>query len=335
MPSSGSPKAHVRDITIANSDPEDLLDQHVLYFLRHHPKEARRHTLERLEAGVYQIDGHKVDVEWQHAAEAGQPGHLVVVDGPLRQPFADYLENNDTNAEYSTHMIARTSALHHVPKEARMTFDDTNKKYTRLEAMKVAKEQASIREKAADYTKEGRLVPDELVRRYNKALRQKLSQARARAAQDSPSLRHGRSEPPAPREPVPATAEPSGVQQQQPAPAPANVEAESLCAAPTVALMAHRGISLNGLPSCMHPQQAALGPFSVGISRSWSGTNMPASGGSPTLAPPRLKMPPGVAMPAPLGQVAATSSPMASVHVPAGPLPPHLALAKTPLGYYR
>lgn len=324
----------MRDITVANSDPEDLLDQHVLYFLRHHPKEARRHTLERLEAGVYQIDGHKVDIEWQHAPEPGQPGHLVVVDGPLRQPFADYLENSDSNAEYSTHMIAKTSALHHVPKEARMTFDDTNKKYTRLEAMKVAKEQASIREKAADYTKEGRLVPDELVRRYNKALRQKLSQSRARAAlQDSPTLRHGRSEPPAPREPVPAPPEPSGVQ-QQPAPAPANAEADtSLCAPPpTVALMAHRGISLNGLPSSMLSQQATLGgPFSVGISRSWSGTNMPASGGSPTLAPPRLKMPPGVAMPAPLGQVAATGSPMASVHVPsAGPQPPHLALAMTP-----
>lgn len=333
MTSSNSPKAHVREI--ANSDPEDLLDQHVLYFLRHHPKAARRRTLERLEAGVYHIDGHKVEIEWQHAAEPGQPGHLVVVDGPLRQPFADYLQNNDSNAEYSTHMIAKTSALHHVPREARMTFDDTNKKYTRLEAMKVAKEQASIREKAADYTKEGRQVPDELVRRYNKALRQKLSQSRARASQDSPSLRHGRSEPPGPREPVAPVAEPSGVQ-QQPAPAPANVEAESLCTPPTVALMAHRGISLNGLPSCMHPQQAAAGPFAVGISRSWSGTNMPASRGCPALAPPRLAMPPGVAMPAPLGQVAAAGSPMASVHVPsAGPQPPHLALALTPVGYFR
>jgi len=327
----------VRDI--ANSDPEeDLLDQHVHYFLRHNPKEGRRHTLERLEAGVYQIDGHKVEIEWQHAADPGQPGHLVVVDGPLRQPFADYLRNSDANAEYTTHMIAKTSALHHVPREARMTFDDTNKKYSRLEAMKVAKEQASIREKAADYTKEGRLVPDELVRRYNKVLRQKLSQSKARAAQDSPPLRHGRSEPAAPREPVAPVAEPSGLQ-PQPVPAPSNVEAESLCTPPTLALMAHRGISLNGLPSCMNPQhdmRAAASPFSVGISRSWSGTNMPASGGSPTLAPPRLAMPPGVAMPAPLGQVAATSSPMASVHVSsAGPQPPHLALALTPVGYFR
>merc|ERR1712072_1490282 len=40
--------------------------------------------------------------------------------------------------------------------------------------MKVAKEQASIREEAADYQKSGQVVPDHLIKKYNKALRQKL-----------------------------------------------------------------------------------------------------------------------------------------------------------------
>lgn len=38
------------------------------------------------------------------------------------------------------------------------SFQDTHKVYSRLEAMKVAKEQALVRERAADYTKDGREV---------------------------------------------------------------------------------------------------------------------------------------------------------------------------------
>lgn len=159
---------------LATPDQEDLIHQHVLYYLRQHPQQARLHSLRRLSAGCYDLDGHEVDIDWQHHPEVGRPGHLVVVDGPLRQPFADYLAMSEANAEYDTHTIAKTSALHHVPRERRMTFDDTDNKYTRLEAMKVAKEQANIREKAADYTKEGRQVPVELVKKYNKSLEQKL-----------------------------------------------------------------------------------------------------------------------------------------------------------------
>jgi len=277
----------------------------------------------RRELGVYEIDGHQVEIEWQHAAEPGQPGHLVVVDGPMRQPFADYLAMSEANAEYDTYTIAKTSALHHVPKERRMTFDDTHKKYTRLEAMKVAKEQASIREKAADYTKDGKEVPDELVRKYNKALRQKLRHGRAR--EDSPPARKERSEPAAKPDPAQAA--------QQAAPEP-------VCPPPVVALMAHRGISLNGLPSYMPPQPSVATAF-AGISRSWSGTNMPSST-TPSLgaAPSNFFAMPGVAVPAQVGQVAGTS-PMASVCLcPTGPPPQpqqHAAVAVTavPVGYYR
>lgn len=299
-----------------------MLDQHVRYYLRHHPQEAQRHMVVRRDIGVYEIDGHQVEIEWQHAPEPGQPGHLVVVDGPMRQPFADYLEMGEKNAEYDTHAIAKTSALHHVPKERRMTFDDTHKKYTRLEAMKVAKEQASIREKAADYTRDGRQVPDELVRKYNKALRQKL-RGKVRD-EESPPARSGR------REPAPsASGKPDAAAvQQQPVPEPA-------CGPPVVALMAHRGISLNGLPSYMPPQAAAFS----GISRSWSGTNMQGPGMPPALAPPALFAVPGMAVPAQVAQVTGTS-PMASVCLcPAGSSaqqPQHaVAVAAVPVGYYR
>jgi len=55
--------------------------------------------------------------------------------------------------------------------------------YSRLEAMKVAKEQALVREKAAEYARGGMLVPqDELMNKYNKTISQKLGEKRQRAA---------------------------------------------------------------------------------------------------------------------------------------------------------
>jgi len=255
-----------------------------------------------------------VEIEWQYNTVPGQPGHLVVVDGPMRQPFADYLEMNEYNVEYDTHTIEKTSALHHVPKERRMTFDDTHKKYTRLEAMKVAKEQASIREKAADYTKDGKEVPDDLVRKYNKALRQKLRGGRAR--EDSPKL------PPPPRERgEPAT---SSAARPEPMHLPSQVPPEPYCPppVPVVALMAHRGISLNGVPSYLPPSAYA------GISRSWSGTNMPPNTTAVPvgMAPSNYVAIPGVAVPSPVGM--AGVSPMANVS-------PAIAVTAVPVGYYR
>lgn len=289
---------------------QDLLEQHVRYFLRQNPKEGSKHSVIRIDTGLYQIDGQEVEVEWQHADTPGQPGHLVVVDGPLRQPFADYLVNSEANVWYDTGSIAKTSALHHVPKERRMTFDDTHKKYTRLEAMKVAKEQASIREKAADYTKQGCQVPDDLVRKYNKALRQKLRRGHAREG-DSPPPRDENANP-APNEAracEPKAGAEAGrkVPPPPPPPAPAPVEPQTQAMAPSLAppLMAPRGISLNGLPSYVPPPQVTQAPAqaaqAVRISRSWSGTSMPPGSTVPSAMasamPSALIAMPGVAMP--------------------------------------
>lgn len=146
----------------------DLLDQQVRWFLSQHPDLARRHSVEFRRPGVYEIDRHEVWVEWQlgPGLVGGMP---MVIDGPLRQPLLDYLQMTEKNAYYDTHSIAKTTALHNVPKEQRMTFDDKHERYPRLAAMKVAKEQARIREQAASFTSEGQEIPRrELVKKYNR-----------------------------------------------------------------------------------------------------------------------------------------------------------------------
>lgn len=154
-------------------DREDLLDQHVGYYLRRHPEVRTRHSLSRKGPGVYELDGREVTIEWQYASEPGGQGFLVVVDGPLRQPFSDYMEETEANAEYEGQDIG-TSSLHLIPKERRISFNDQHKVYSRLEAMKVAKEQALVREKAAGYVKDGREVPQDIMVKYKKTIQQKL-----------------------------------------------------------------------------------------------------------------------------------------------------------------
>lgn len=159
------------------ADQEDLLDQHVNYYLRKRPEACRHHTISRTRQGVYQLDGREVEIQWQYSADPGGQGFLVVVDGPLCQPFADYMEHSEANARWEGQNIG-TSSLHLIPRERRISFNDTHKVYNRLEAMKVAKEQALFREKAANFVKEGQDVPQELMTKYKKTIQQKLGQGR-------------------------------------------------------------------------------------------------------------------------------------------------------------
>jgi len=157
-----------------DSSREDLLDQHVAYFMKQHPEVHSKHTLVRTRPGVYNFDGREISVEWQYSDEAEQPGYLIAVDGPLRQPFADYMEDNENGVTYDDKRLGK-SALSQVPKGKRLSFGDSNKAYSRLEAMKVAKEQALIREKACEYACAGMAVPQhELMAKYNKTISQKL-----------------------------------------------------------------------------------------------------------------------------------------------------------------
>jgi len=308
-------------------DRQELIFQHVQYFLRTHPAVMEHHSVVKRSASVYELDGHRVGIEWQHASEPGQPGHLVVVDGPLRQPFADYLARNEANAEYDTDAIARTSALHHVPRERRMTFDDKHRKYSRLEAMKVAKEQAKVREKAADYTKEGRDVPDDLVRKYNKALRQRIRPARGR--EEAGPVRDENSDP------LPNARTPREAANPKVAPEracnPPMAAPEQACSPPmAAAVMVHRGISLNGVPTGVPSYLPAQAPTSPYMIRSWSGTSMPTPGlVAPSMIPPALFAVPGVAVQNPL----ANGAPVASAHVSGQPPLSGIPMAQVARGY--
>eukprot|EP00747_Dinoflagellata_sp_TGD_P166374 gnl/TRDRNA2_/TRDRNA2_189075_c0_seq1.p1 gnl/TRDRNA2_/TRDRNA2_189075_c0~~gnl/TRDRNA2_/TRDRNA2_189075_c0_seq1.p1 ORF type:complete len:406 (+),score=54.27 gnl/TRDRNA2_/TRDRNA2_189075_c0_seq1:112-1329(+) len=184
-------------------DKDDPLDAHVAYYLRHHPDIAARHRLVRKRPGVYELNGREVMVEWQYAANPGEQGFLVVMDGPLRQPFSDYMQMTEANAEYDSDGVKFRSNLHMIPRDKRMSFGDTHKVYTRLEAMKVAKEQAIVREKAADYVKEGTNVPhDLLMQKYKKTISQKLGPNR-RQAPRSPQKEEGPPGAPPPGGPPP------------------------------------------------------------------------------------------------------------------------------------
>eukprot|EP00927_Polykrikos_kofoidii_P024797 TRINITY_DN22450_c0_g1_i1.p1 TRINITY_DN22450_c0_g1~~TRINITY_DN22450_c0_g1_i1.p1 ORF type:complete len:747 (-),score=114.10 TRINITY_DN22450_c0_g1_i1:221-2461(-) len=158
------------------ADSEDLLDQHVAYYLRHNPDVHTRVQTVRKSPGVYVVNGREIFVEWQSATTPGGQGFLVAVDGPLRQPFAHYMKMSEADAEYDSHGI-RTAPLHTIPKEKRLTFGDQGNVYTRLDAMKVAKAQAQYRERAADFVHQGQQVPVDIMQKYEKTLQQKLGGA--------------------------------------------------------------------------------------------------------------------------------------------------------------
>lgn len=197
------------------ADPEDLIDQHVAYFLRKNPEVKGRHKIERTRPNTYLLDNREVQIEWQYATEPGGQGFLVVVDGPLRQPFSDYMRDTEENATYDGLDIVQSN-LHGIRRDLRMSFNDSMKVYNRLEAMKVAKEQALFREKAAALTKEGIEVPqDELAEKYRKIIDMKLGHGRTKG------LRPRNEEPPpSPEPPVTQPPSPQPVA-HQPAAAPA------------------------------------------------------------------------------------------------------------------
>jgi hypothetical protein len=172
----------MRQVSIPQQQqPVDEIDQQVNSFLRTHPEVLQKHKVVRKRHGVYEVNGHEIWIELQqvpgHGSSSRQP---FVIDGPLRQPFSDYMMMTENNAIYDTGAVAKTSTLHHVPKEKRMTFDDTDERYSRLEAMKVAKEQALIREQAANLAKQGKQYsPDTFMQKYTKTLKQRLRNYRS------------------------------------------------------------------------------------------------------------------------------------------------------------
>jgi hypothetical protein len=157
----------------------DILDQHVEYYISQHSRLSASNQIQRKRPGCYEIYGREVKLDWEHDDPNGGDGFLVVIDGPLRQAFGDYVEKRSGNAKYTSKGLHQTN-LHMIPKDARMSFpEDPKKKYSRLEAMKVAKEQMIVREKAAGYVNAGNEVPSDIADTYNKAIDAKLGKSRA------------------------------------------------------------------------------------------------------------------------------------------------------------
>jgi len=386
----GSDRVDMRQVLGNRNDEQpDRIDQHVQYYLRHHPDISRKHKVIKKRLGVYEINRHEVWVEWQHNYVNPSQGYLLVIDGPLKQPFADYMTMTEANAEYDLGTVAKTTPLHHVPKEKRMTFDDTHKQYGRLEAMKVAKEQAALRDKAASYANLGKIVPDELVDKYNRNLDRKLGKngrhRRHEADGRPPSPPHLKPKPqPLPQQfsyvigfkhlkqnsylspqadqensdPTPNAMirqnsiqkikSPQPVQQlqlpQQQSPqlqAPQKEDRKmpkvGLPPPPPWAVLAPRGISLNGLPLGAHaPVPPSGGAVSVPLPP--AGAQIRSGSCTPSMPPggPLSYVPPAASYVPPASSNSYVPPASASSYVPAGPassyVPPASASSYVPAG---
>jgi len=149
----------------------DPVNQRVEQFLKSNPR--FRNNIRQLGEGEYLIDGRECKVGFC------RQGFLVVHDGPLRQPFTDYVQKSDTNVVYHQQGL-KASNINNLDEAKRISFGDEGYGYTRLDAMKVAKEQAAFRQKAANCVVEGQSVPGDLKEKYQKAIDTKLGRRRCR-----------------------------------------------------------------------------------------------------------------------------------------------------------
>merc|ERR1712066_1116568 len=138
---------------------------------------AKNSSIARMRPDTYLLHGRTISITRETSSLVGDPGQLVVQDGPLKQPLVEYLENRDESAEYSLQV---ETAIQAIPQDARMTFYDTGANYTtRYEAMQIAREQAIVREKAAVMLNKGRLPPQDLFAEYEAQIDMKLGKNRA------------------------------------------------------------------------------------------------------------------------------------------------------------
>lgn len=216
---------------------QDLVHEHLQYYLKIHPDAECK--IQRKAGGQYVIHGR--DVKLGFSAQ----NFLVVQDGPLRQPFVDYMDGKEASAVYHKAGLSE-SCLNQVPKDARMSFvDDGFTCFSRVESMAIAKEQAICREKAANYVQQGKTVPSSLMSDYEKTIDLKLG-------------RHSRKSCESHQEPV-APAWWPGVQKQREARSTSPIRKHTV--APTNRLTSSR----DGTESAPHPRQEKKLPAHDGV----------------------------------------------------------------------
>jgi len=155
----------------------DLLDQHVEYFLSCHPEVRESRRIKKIMAGCYIINDRQVTLDWEHNDPQGGGGFLVVIDGHLRQAFESYVSGDNASGVYDSEGL-KQSKLHMTPKDSRVTFPDEGVNYSRLEAMKVAKEQAHFREKAAHCVNSGHDTPSKCPENFDQVMGSRLGTSR-------------------------------------------------------------------------------------------------------------------------------------------------------------
>eukprot|EP00451_Oxyrrhis_marina_P013220 CAMPEP_0204316474 /NCGR_PEP_ID=MMETSP0469-20131031/5415_1 /ASSEMBLY_ACC=CAM_ASM_000384 /TAXON_ID=2969 /ORGANISM="Oxyrrhis marina" /LENGTH=377 /DNA_ID=CAMNT_0051297251 /DNA_START=19 /DNA_END=1152 /DNA_ORIENTATION=- len=126
---------------------DDPYDVHVEYFFKHRPDLWQGNSCVRKRSRIYDINGREVELDWHYATSPDEQGFLVVIDGPLWQPFLPYMEGTEAGAEYCD--ADARQALHLVPRNEWVSFGFDAPTTGRLEAMRVAKQQAEIREQEA------------------------------------------------------------------------------------------------------------------------------------------------------------------------------------------
>lgn len=153
-------------------DMDDPVDKQLAHCLR---TCQTQHLVQRKRDRCYEIDGREVTLDWEKRNRAaGEDSILIVIDGPLRQPCKDYLENTEDNAEYDSATL--DVSIMSARREDRLSFRDENHNdYTRLEAMRVAKEQAKLRD-ASNSSDVDALAEHERLEQYRKWHKAQLSQ---------------------------------------------------------------------------------------------------------------------------------------------------------------
>jgi hypothetical protein len=117
------------------------IDDHIQLLRRDYPALVQ-HSVVCLETGVYKIGGRAVEVyfDWWGEDEL----MLMVRDGPLTQPFLDYVFDTGENETFD--VVKSSTKLVDLPEYARLQVKDTAPTECRLTAMKTAKKQAAQRE---------------------------------------------------------------------------------------------------------------------------------------------------------------------------------------------
>eukprot|EP01067_Filipodium_phascolosomae_P006245 Filipodium_phascolosomae@DN4507_c0_g1_i1.p1 len=127
----------------------DPIDLRIGYFLKQNPDIAAQYRFKRLRLGDYMLNSRRVKVHLKPWPPDYLEPILVIQDGPLKQPFVEYMNGSSQGEVYEE--VEPACAVQHVPHNSRLTFKipKEHRPPDRLAAMQVATKEADMREEAA------------------------------------------------------------------------------------------------------------------------------------------------------------------------------------------